>query len=89
MSFAKYDLSPELLNGQDDVRLEKPTSLKEKMLPLVLEGRHVLVKSHSVDDFAFLIPALQKINDIGEVLGTQVLILTPKIERTKKIVEQI
>lgn len=89
MSFEKYGLSPKLLNGLVDVRLEKPTSLQEKMLPLVLEGRHVLVKSHSDDDFAFLIPALQKINDIGKVSGTQVLILTPTIERAKKIDEQI
>lgn len=89
MSFEKYGLSPELLNGLADVRLEKPTSLQEKMLPVVLEGRHVLVKTYSDDDFAFLIPALQKITDIGEVSGTQVLILTPTIERAKKIDEQI
>ncbi len=89
MSFEKFGLSPELLNGLADVRLEKPTPLQEKMLPIVLEGKHVLVETHSNDDLAFLIPALQKITENGEVTGTQVLILTPSIERAENIDEQV
>ena len=89
MSFEKYGLSPELLNGLADVRLEKPTPLQEKVLPVVLEGKHVLVETQSNDDLAFLIPALQKITENGEVSGTQVLILTPSIERAEKIDEQV
>lgn len=89
LSFEKFGLSPELLSGLADVRIEKPTPLQEKVLPLVLEGKHVLVETHANDDLAFLIPALQKITEIGEVNGTQVLILTPSIERAEKIDEQI
>ena len=89
MSFEKFGLSPELLSGLADVRLEKPTPLQEKVLPVVLEGKHVLVETHSNDDLAFLIPALQKITENGEVTGTQVLILTPSIERAQNIDEQV
>ncbi len=89
MSFEKYGLSPELLSGLADVRIEKPTPLQEKMLPIVLDGKHALVETHSNDDLAFLIPALQKITEHGEESGTQVLILTPSIERAEKIDEQV
>jgi len=89
LSFEKYGLSPELLSGLADVRIEKPTPLQEKMLPIVLEGKHVLAEMHSNDDLAFLIPALQKITENGEVNGTQVLVLTPSIERAERIDEQI
>lgn len=89
MSFEKFGLSPELLSGLADVRIEKPTPLQEKVLPVLLKGKHVLVETHTNDDLAFLIPALQKITSNGEVDGTQVLILTPSIERAEKIDEQI
>ncbi len=89
MSFEKFGLSPELLSGLADVRMEKPTPLQEKVLPVVLDGKHVLVETHSNDDLAFLIPALQKVTENGEVQGTQVLILTPSIERAEKIDEQV
>lgn len=89
MSFEKYGLSPEILSGLADVRIEKPTPLQEKMLPIVLDGKHALVETHSNDDLAFLIPALQKITEHGEENGTQVLILTPSIERAEKIDEQV
>lgn len=89
MSFEKYGLSPEILSGLADVRIEKPTPLQEKMLPIVLDGKHALVETHSNDDLAFLIPALQKITEHGEESGTQVLILTPSIERAEKIDEQV
>lgn len=59
------------------------------MLPIVLDGKHALVETHSNDDLAFLIPALQKITEHGEENGTQVLILTPSIERAEKIDEQV
>ena len=89
MSFEEYGLSPELLNGLTDVRIEEPTPLQQKVLPAALQGKHLLVKTEADDEGTFLIPALQKIADNGEVTGTQVLILTPSIERAAKIDEMI
>lgn len=89
MSFEEYGLSPELLNGLADTRIEQPTPLQSEVLPVVLQGKHVLVKTEADDDGVFLIPALQKIAENGEVIGTQVLILTPSIERASKIDEMI
>lgn len=89
MSFEKYGLSPELLSGLADVRIEKPTPLQNEVLPSALQGKHMLVKMDAEDEGTFLIPALQRIAQNGEVNGTQVLILTPSIERAKKIDELI
>ncbi|MEQ9309321.1 MAG: DEAD/DEAH box helicase [Balneolaceae bacterium] len=89
MSFEEYGLSPELLSGLADTRIDQPTPLQNEVLPAVLQGKHLLVKSEADDDGVFLIPALQKIAENGEVTGTQVLILTPSIERAIKIDELI
>ncbi|MBO6522765.1 MAG: DEAD/DEAH box helicase [Balneolaceae bacterium] len=89
MSFEEYGLSPELLNGLTDVRIEKPTPLQQEVLPAALQGKHLLVKNEAEDEGTFLIPALQKVVENGEVTGTQVLILTPSIERAAKIDEMI
>ncbi|MEQ8883347.1 MAG: ATP-dependent helicase, partial [Balneola sp.] len=61
MSFEQYDLSPDLLNGLVDTRIEKPTPLQQEVIPQALEGKHLLVKNESEDNGAFLIPALQKL----------------------------
>ena len=89
MSFKEYGLSPELLNGLTDVRIEEPTPLQQKVIPAALQGKHLLVKTEADDEGTFLIPALQKIAENGEVTGTQVLILTPSTERAAKIDEMI
>ena len=89
MSFEQYDLSPDLLNGLVDTRIEKPTPLQQEVIPQALEGKHLLVKNESEDSGAFLIPALQKLIANGEVSGTRILILTPSIERAKAIDEMI
>ena len=89
MSFEQYGLSPDLLNGLVDTRIEKPTPLQQKVIPQALEGKHLLVKNETEDNGAFLIPALQKLIANGEVKGTRILILTPSIERAKAIDEMI
>ena len=89
MSFEQYDLSPDLLNGLVDTRIEKPTPLQQEVIPQALEGKHLLVKNENEDNPAFLIPALQKLIANGEVNGTRILILTPSIERAKAIDEMI
>ncbi len=89
MSFEEYGLSPELLSGLADTRIEQPTPLQNEVLPAALQGKHLLVNTEAEDDGVFLIPALQKIAENGEAIGTQVLILTPSIERANKIDELI
>lgn len=89
LSFEEYGLSPEILSGLADTRIEQPTPLQNEVLPAALQGKHLLVKTDAEDDGVFLIPALQKIAENGEVTGTQVLILTPSIERANKIDELI
>lgn len=89
MSFDEYGLSPEILSGLADVRIDKPTPLQQEVLTPALQGRHMLVKAEDGEEGIFLIPALQKIVGNGEATGTQVLILTPSIERANKIDEMV
>lgn len=89
LSFEEYGLSPEIVNGLADVRIEKPTSLQQEVLPAVLKGKNAIVKNTSSDVSTFLIPALHKAAEQGESSGTQVLILTPSIERAAKIDEMV
>ncbi len=89
MSFEEFGLSPELLSGLADVRIEKPTPLQNEVIPPALQGRHMLVNHEAGDDGVFLIPALQKLTSNGEVSGIRVLILTPSIERVKEIDEKV
>lgn len=89
MSFEQYNLSPDLLNGLVDTRIEQPTPLQQEVIPYALEGKHLLVKNENEDNGAFLIPALQKLIANGEAQGTRILILTPSIERAKAIDEMI
>lgn len=89
MSFEKYGLSPKLLSGLADVRIDEPTPLQQHVIPEALEGRNMFVMSEQYEAQAFLIPALQKLVLKGEVKGTNVLILTPSIERAKDLDELI
>lgn len=89
MSFEEFGLSPELLSGLADVRIEEPTPLQNEVIPPALQGKDMLVKHEAGDDGVFLIPALQKLTTNGEVTGTRVLILTPSIERVKEIDETV
>ncbi len=89
MSFEQYDLSPDLMSGLVDTRIEQPTPLQQEVIPHALEGKHLLVKNEDEDNGAFLIPALQKLIANGEAQGTRILILTPSVERAKAIDEMI
>ncbi len=77
------------MNGLADTRIETPTPLQQLVVPVALQGKHLLVKTEAADEGAFLIPTLQTLTTNGEVSGTRVLILTPSIERAKIIDEQI
>ncbi|MTI87694.1 MAG: DEAD/DEAH box helicase [Balneolaceae bacterium] len=89
MSFEEFGLSPEILSGLADVRIDKPTPLQNDVIPSALQGKDILVKNEAEEEGVFLIPALQKLTTNGEVSGTKVLILTPSIERAKHIDELI
>ena len=89
MSFEEFGLSPDLISGLTDVRIEEPTPLQNEVIPSALQGKHMLVKHEAGDDGVFLIPALQKLISNGEVSGTRVLILTPSVERVKEIDETV
>ncbi len=89
MSFENYGLSPELMSGLADTNMTEPTPLQQQVIPAALDGKHLLVKNETEEDGAFLIPALHILTKNGEADGTRILILTPSIERAKKIDETV
>lgn len=87
LSFENFGLSPDLLNGLADTKIEKLTLLQSQVFPSALQGKNMLVKNEAEEVATFVIPALQTLINNGEVSGTHILILTPSVERAKLIDE--
>jgi len=88
MSFEKLNIRPELVRGLKEIGIEKPTSIQEKAIPLILSGKDVIgmSKTGSGKTVAFGIPLLEKIIP-GE--KRQVLIMTPTRELAVQISREL
>lgn len=84
-SFAELNLSEALLQATRDLGYETPSPIQQQTIPLLLNGRDVIGKSHtgSGKTAAFLLPALQQL-DI-EQMYPQTLIITPTRELALQI----
>ncbi|MDD3174925.1 MAG: DEAD/DEAH box helicase [Candidatus Nanoarchaeia archaeon] len=82
--FIELGLNKEMLDHINKLGFEEPTDVQEKTIPLVLEGKDVIVGSAtgSGKTIAFGAPILQNCHSKG---GIQALILTP----TRELAEQI
>lgn len=87
MKFEEMTLSPNIMSGLEDVNYTELTELQEEALPVILEGKDVLVKAKpgSSKIASFVIPALQKIDQKELKEGTSALILTPNPSESKEI----
>lgn len=63
MLFSDLDLNPTLLNALNAMGYESPTSVQEKVLPIAMEGKDLMVSSQtgSGKTTAFLLPVLNTI----------------------------
>ena len=70
-----------------DLGYEQPTPVQEKAIPLVLEGRDVIVAAQTGTGktAAFALPCLDKLEHAGKGAGPAMLIITP----TRELAEQI
>ena len=70
-----------------DLGYEQPTPVQEKAIPLVLEGRDVIVAAQTGTGktAAFALPCLDKLEPAGKGAGPAMLIITP----TRELAEQI
>lgn len=84
-TFADLNLSEALLQATRDLNYEAPSPIQQQTIPLLLEGRDVIGKSHtgSGKTAAFLLPALQQLDTTD--LYPQILIITPTRELALQI----
>ncbi len=79
MKFSELNLKPEILEALQKLKYDSPTEVQEKAIPLLLQGKDLVVRSKtgSGKTFAFLLPILQNLTPENKL---QVLILSPTRE---------
>ncbi|WP_210513019.1 DEAD/DEAH box helicase [Natronogracilivirga saccharolytica] len=91
MSFEKFNLHEEVLNGLRDMGFEKPTPIQESCIPLIMEGRDVLASAQTGTGktAAFAIPVLEKLSEKKKEKkeGIRALIITPTRELAGQVDE--
>lgn len=81
MQFTQLNLSPEVLRAIDELGYIQPTPIQEKSIPVLLEGKDVIGRSHTGTGktAAFGIPAIERISR-DNIKTVQVLIMCPTRE---------
>lgn len=79
MKFSELNLKQELLTALQKLKYENPTEVQEKSIPILLQGKDLIVRSKtgSGKTFAFLLPILQNLVPDNKL---QALILSPTRE---------
>jgi len=79
MKFSELKLNPELLTALQKLKLDTPTEVQEKSIPILLSGKDLAVRSKtgSGKTFAFLLPILQNLSPERKL---QAVILAPTRE---------
>jgi len=94
MTFEDLKLIPSILKALDDQNYSSPTSIQEKAIPLVLDGKDVLgtAQTGTGKTAAFAIPIIQHLANEGNQSGKRKissLIVTPTRELAIQIGESI
>ncbi|MER2000875.1 MAG: DEAD/DEAH box helicase, partial [Lysinibacillus sp.] len=87
MEFKQFNLSKEIVNALDKLDYTEPTEVQEKVLPVALENRDLVVKSQtgSGKTAAYAIPLCDKVR--WEENKPQALVLTPTRELAVQVKE--
>lgn len=88
MTFSELKLKPSLLESLKRLKIEKPTEVQLKSIPIIMEGKDVIIRSKtgSGKTFAFLLPIL---NELKNEPKLQAIILTPTRELAHQIGKEI
>ncbi|PAB59109.1 RNA helicase [Anaeromicrobium sediminis] len=89
IGFNKYGINKEIIRALNVLGYEKPMEVQSKVIPLVLEGKDLIVKSQtgSGKTGAFAIPLCEKIE--LETNKPQALVLTPTRELAVQVSDEI
>lgn len=84
MKFSELKIKPQLIESLQRLKLDTPTEVQEKAIPLCMKGTDLIVRSKtgSGKTFAFLLPTLERITPDPVI---QALILTP----TRELAQQV
>ena len=87
--FEKYKIDNEIIKALEILGYERPMEVQEKVIPLVLKGKDLIVKSDtgSGKTASFGIPICEKIE--LENKNPQVLVLTPTRELAVQVSDEI
>lgn len=88
MKFEDFQLDTTILEALDKLGYEEPLPVQEEVIPLILEGKNVIVKSKtgSGKTASFAIPVIENI--IWDERDPQCLVLTPTRELALQIKEE-
>lgn len=91
-TFLSFDFREEILRAVDDLNFKIATSIQEKSIPIVLEGKDLIAsaKTGTGKTASFLLPLLQILStsDLSQQKGPQVLILVPTRELALQISDE-
>ncbi|WP_377887260.1 DEAD/DEAH box helicase [Alkalihalobacillus sp. R86527] len=87
--FIEFGLRKEMIEQLAGDGIETPTTIQEKMIPPLLEGKDLLVRGRTGTGktFGFLLPAVEMLND-GEN-RVKILVITPTRELAIQITEEV
>ncbi|QTU83220.1 DEAD/DEAH box helicase [Carnobacteriaceae bacterium zg-C25] len=85
MNFKQYEFKSFLVKALDDLKFNKPTSVQEKVIPLVLKGDSIIAQSQtgSGKSHSFLLPLIHQIDET--LPQVQVMITSPSRELANQL----
>lgn len=90
MTFQELNLHKPLLNALNDLGLDHPTPIQEKVFSVVMSGRDVcaIAQTGTGKTYAYLLPCLRQLQ-FNKIRVPQVLIVVPTRELVVQVVEAI
>lgn len=87
--FNEIGLSKELIEQVAEYGIDTPTTIQEKMIPPLLEGKDLLVRGRTGTGktFGFLLPAVEMLKD--DENRVKILVITPTRELALQITEEV
>ncbi len=89
MDFSEFGLHPDVLKALTEIGFQTPTTIQEKAIPPILEGRDVLgsAQTGTGKTAAFLLPSITRLLNEPR-RGLQILVLEPTRELALQVEEQ-
>jgi ATP-dependent RNA helicase RhlE len=90
MTFNELNLNRQLLNALEDLGLNSPTAIQEKVFSTVMSGKDVcgLAQTGTGKTFAYLLPCLRQFQ-FSKIKNPQILILVPTRELVVQVLEEV